>query len=79
MTRREMLALMPFASFCAIEGGNAWARLGDVPKARRDWALAAKYLTPADPVQAQLAGVLKATEGGSLPAGWKPVRNPGIE
>ena len=75
----EMLALMPFMAGCAVESGNAWARLGDVPKARAAWAKGVKYLPPDDPVKKQLDALMAATDAGTLPAGWKPARNPWIE
>jgi hypothetical protein len=75
----EMLKLMPFATGCAVESGNAWARLGEVSRARAAWSGGVKYLPPNDPVARQLDGLVASTAGGTLPADWKPARDPWIE
>jgi len=75
----EILKLMPFAVGCAVESGNAWARLGDVSRARRAWSGGVKYLPPGDPVGRQLEGLMASTADGKLPADWKPARNPWME
>lgn len=75
----EMLSLMPFSTGCSVESGNAWARLGDVPRARAAWSGGVKYLPPNDPVGKQLEGLVASTSGGTLPADWKPARNPWME
>lgn len=75
----EVLDVLPFHVGCAVERGNALARLDDVAGARRAWQGARRFLPPDDPTSRRLAELDAAITGGILPAGARLVRNPWME
>jgi hypothetical protein len=75
----EIVKLMPFHVGCAVEEGNALARLGDLAGARKAWAQARSTMPADDPTVVQLLALEQATAGGKLPEHWRPVRNPWME
>ncbi|SEL68152.1 hypothetical protein SAMN05428989_2229 [Pseudoxanthomonas sp. GM95] len=75
----EIVKLMPFHVGCAVEEGNALARIGDITGARKAWAQARATMPADDPTVVQLLAMEQATASGTLPAQWRPVRNPWME
>ncbi len=75
----EIVARMPFHVGCAVEEGNALARLGDVAGARKAWAQARATMPADDPTVVQLLALERASANGKLPTHWRPVRDPWLE
>ncbi|GAB2514971.1 hypothetical protein [Lysobacter humi (ex Lee et al. 2017)] len=75
----EILSVAPFHVGCAVERGNALARLHDITGARAAWATARKFLPPDDPTAVRLAQLDASIRDGRLPPGARLVRNPWME
>jgi hypothetical protein len=75
----EILQVAPFHVGCAVERGNALARLRDVAGARAAWAIARRHLPPDDPTSVRLRELDASIRDGALPAGARLVRNPWME